>query len=274
MTKAASISNHVVSSHPETTTSICQRNWHPLLYGAGVESLKQEGRVKTLWNWREGPGPNLHTWASSETSKVLLIHPPESEGFEDPISCVAAHIVQSVRKHSTGPRKMKVIYSFCRSNSLDPKRNVLELCRSLLRQLLAYISLHAHKESELGYFSASDDVAQVMAAFVDKFKLLEPNTTLVCVIDRLYLCKDRPKNEKWPTEAAIKYLMELASRKNSTTEARFKLLITSPAASHARLAQKRHKIESSDVMYFTGGSDDDRHGLSDEFFRANLLDWR
>ena len=157
---------------------------------------------------------------------------------------------------------------------MDPKTNVLELCRSLLRQLLAYISIQTNREPESGASSASDDVAQVMAAFTDSFRLLKPDTTLICVIDRLHLCKDRPKSENWPTEAVIKCLVELASRKMSTTEARFKLLITLPAANYAALGRKRYNIAPEDVMFFTGGSDDDRHGLSDVFWRVNLLDWR
>ena len=113
-----------------------------------------------------------------------------------------------------------------------------------------------------------------MAAFMDNFKLLEPDTTLVCVIDRLYLCKDRPKNEDWPTKSVIKCVKESTYRKISTTEARFKLLITLPAASYADLARKRYKIASNDVMYLTGWPDDDRHELSDVFWRVNSVEWR
>ncbi|KAL8795041.1 MAG: hypothetical protein Q9195_002489 [Heterodermia aff. obscurata] len=267
-----SMSNHARVSQPETALSRYHRDSPRLLFV--LDNPKQERRVKTLWKWREGPGPNLHTWASSEGSKVLLIHPPEFEGFEHPISCVAAHIVESVPKYSTGWREMKVISFFCEPNTLDSKTNVFELSRSLLRQLLAYIAIQAQREPDLRELSAFDDVAQVMAAFMNNFKLLKPDTTLVCVINRLHLCKDRPRAENWPTEAVIKCLVELASRKISTSEARFKLLITMPSANYADLARKRYKIDSNDVMFFTGGSDDDRDGLSDTFFRANLLDWR
>ena len=275
VTKTASIPEHTRVTRPESTISKFHRNWHLLLYEAALDDLKQKGRVRTLWKWCEGPGPTLRTWASSETSKVLFIHPADSEGFENAISCVAAYVVQTVRKNSTGSREMEATFTFCGPNPLNSETNALELSRTLLRQLLAYVTKEGNSQLKLGDVSALDDLAQMMAAFVDHFKLLKPDTTLVCVIDRLHLCKDQPKAENWPTEPVIKRLVELASPKiTSASEARSNLLLTLPTANYAELARKRYNIMSDDVLYFSGGSDDDRDGLADVFCWATVLDWR
>ena len=226
--------------------------------------LKEEGRVKCLWNWDLSHPRmlNIKRWAALETSRTLLIYSTNDEHFRRPISFVSAHVIKQARSFRE-PRSMVCIGHFCRQSSPCPTEDVTNMFRSLLHQLYLYVRDVKSPVSECRLSTL--DIADLVEHFTLVLKDLPADSTLVCVIDGLdyYQSEGRlVETCKW-----TKTLTGIVGQ----TAARFKLLLTLPFLSGGSL--KRCGIPKDDIIAFDGGPDDDRHGLGWDFWRENQLKW-
>lgn len=245
---------------PQTSSSKYCRVWKQLL--PYPERLKEQGRLRTMWTWSQN-GRSLQKWAKSEKPEVLLFHSYEHEGFEGPISCLAAHIVEDAERSNL--TNLKRISYFCASNNFSSKDNALRLAKSLLAQLVENIG--ASKT-----VGDSNDISEIMESFKDVFKRLPPTLVLVCVIDRLDFCNEGTGDKTWMTKEVVRCLLQLVTSQSIDGTPRLKLILTIANAKFAHESVRRYSLGNANVLAFEDGADG--QALEESFWKENRLDWR